>query len=64
MQAVNVSTTIRVSDATRQRVAELAAATGRRMQTIVDEAVTAYARTLFWESFEASYAQIADDPER
>lgn len=57
-----MSTTIRVSEHTRRRVAELAAATGRQMQTIVDEAVADYERTMFWESFEAGYAKIADDP--
>lgn len=59
-----MSTTVRVSDGTRARVAELAASTGRQMQAIVDEAVDAYARTLFWESFEAGYTEVADDPER
>ncbi len=59
-----MSTTIRVSEATRQRVADIAAATGRQMQAVVDDAVAAYERLVFWESFEAGYAALADDPER
>ncbi len=57
-----MSTTIRVSDQTRQRVAALASATGRQMQSIVDEAVTEYERMLFWKAFEAGYEAIADSP--
>jgi predicted transcriptional regulator len=58
-----MSTTIRVSDQTRQRVAALASATGRQMQSIVDDAVTEYERTLFWAAFEAGYERIADSPD-
>ncbi len=59
-----MSTTIRVSDETRRRVAALATATGRQMQAVVDEAVLAYERSLFWESFESGWAELAADPER
>ena len=59
-----MSTTIRVSDATRQRIAALAAATGRQMQAVVDDAVAAYERTVFWDAFQAGYADLADHPER
>ena len=39
------------------------ASNGRRhmqMQAVVDEALIAYERGLFWESFEAGYARLAD----
>jgi hypothetical protein len=58
-----MSTTIRVSETTRRQIAELAAASGRQMQAIVDEAVLEYARSRFWESFEGGYQRLADDPD-
>ncbi|WP_231861352.1 MULTISPECIES: hypothetical protein [Frankia] len=57
-----MSTTVRVSDRTRQRVAAMAASTGQQMQTIIDSAVEAYERELFWRGFEQGYDQLADDP--
>ena len=56
-----MSTTIRVSEQTRRRAAALAESTGMQMQAVVDEALIAYERALFWESFEAAYARLADD---
>ncbi|MDQ3505876.1 MAG: hypothetical protein M3446_09290 [Actinomycetota bacterium] len=56
-----MSTTIRVSEATRQRAADLAASSGRQMQAIVEEALAAYERALFWESFESGYRRLAGD---
>lgn len=56
-----MSTTIRVSEATRQRAADLAASSGRQMQVIVEEALVAYERAQFWESFASGYRRIADD---
>ncbi len=31
-----------------------------QLQAVVDEALVAYERALFWESFEAAYARLAD----
>lgn len=59
-----MSTTIRVSEDTRKRVAALAAATGQQMQVVVDEAVSAYERSVFWRRFESGYDELADDPQR
>lgn len=56
-----MSTTIRVSEATRRRAADLAANSGRQMQAIVEEALIAYERALFWESFESGYRRLAED---
>ncbi|MCL9759508.1 hypothetical protein [Frankia sp. AiPa1] len=50
-----------MSDRTRQRVAAMAATTGQQMQTILDEAVAAYERELFWRGFEAGCKRLADD---
>lgn len=53
---------MRVSDETHARLVALAAATGRRMQTVVDDAVAAYETNEFWRSFADGYNRLADDP--
>ena len=58
-----VSTTIRVSQTTRDRFARLAAATGRPMTELVDQAVDALERRLFFERLSARYDQLRDDSE-
>jgi predicted transcriptional regulator len=57
-----MSTTIRVSEATRDRFARLAAATGRPMTELVDQAVDALERRLFFERLSARYQELRDDP--
>jgi len=57
-----MSTTVRVSERTRQRVAALAAATGRRMQQVVDDAIVAYERELFWRQLVSGYEGLAENP--
>lgn len=59
-----MSTTIRVTEETRRRASELAARTGRQMQVVVAEALVAYERSLFWESFDDGYRRLAEDPEK
>jgi len=59
-----MSTTIRVSEATRQRVADLAASSGRQMQSVVEDALVAYERAMFWESFEGGYGRLAEDADQ
>jgi predicted transcriptional regulator len=44
-----VTTSLRVSEATRARVAALAAASGQSIGEVVDEALDAYERARFWE---------------
>lgn len=56
-----VSTTIRVSEATRDRFARLATATGRPMTQLLDEAADALERRLFFEQFSARYDELRDD---
>jgi predicted transcriptional regulator len=56
-----MSTTVRVSQETHERLVSLAGATGRRIQTIVDEAVAAYEADTFWNAFDAGWNRLADD---
>ena len=59
-----MTTTVRVSDETHVRLAALSAATGRRMQAIIDDAIAAYDANQFWQAFTDGYDEIADDPQR
>jgi predicted transcriptional regulator len=58
---MTATTTLRVSEQTHRRVAELARTTGRQMQSIVEEAVSRYERALYWELFESGYERVAED---
>jgi len=59
-----MSTTVRINDATHERLVALAGSTGRAMQTIVEEALAAYEANAFWDSFDAGYDRLANDPEQ
>lgn len=52
---------MRVSEGTHARLAALAAATGRHMHSIVDDAVAAYEASEFWEMFATGYDRLAED---
>ncbi len=56
-----MSTTMRVSEATRQRFARLADSTGRPMTQLVDEAVDALERRLFFDLLSARYDELRSD---
>lgn len=56
-----MSTTLRVSEATRDRFAELAGATGRPMSQLLDEAADALERRLFFERLTAGYETLRAD---
>lgn len=56
-----MTTTVRISDQTHQRLVTLAATSGRRMQAILDDAVASYEANAFWDSFDAGYERLADD---
>ena len=58
---MTVSTTIRVSEETRSRFAELAKATGRPMTELLDEAADALERRVFFDRFAARYAELRHD---
>lgn len=56
-----MSTTIRVSERTRERFAKLADATGRPMTQLVDEAVDALERRVFFEQLSVGYDALRSD---
>ena len=58
-----MSTTIRVSERTRDRLAELAKATGRPMTELLDEAADALERRVFFDRLNAGYAELRDKPD-
>jgi predicted transcriptional regulator len=58
-----VSTTIRVSDASRARLAALAAEAGQPMTVTLDEALDALERKRFFAEVNARYKELRDDPE-
>lgn len=57
-----MSTTIRVSEQTRDRFAKLADATGRPMTQLLDEAADALERRVFFDQFSARYDELRADP--
>jgi predicted transcriptional regulator len=57
-----MSTTLRVSEPTRDRFAELARATGRPMSQLLDEAADALERRVFFDRLNAGYQALRDDP--
>jgi len=56
-----MSTTIRVSEETRDRLALLAKSTGRPMTKVLDDAVDALERRIFFDRFNQRYQQLRDD---
>jgi predicted transcriptional regulator len=56
-----VSTTIRVSEQTRDRFARLADLTGRPMTQLLDEAADALERRVFFDQFAARYEELRAD---
>ena len=57
-----MSTTMRVSERTRDRFARLADATGRSMSQLVDEAADALERRVFFDQLSARYEALHADP--
>jgi predicted transcriptional regulator len=56
-----MSTTIRVPDRTRDRLAALANATGRTMTAVVDDALDALERRVFFEALNTRYGELRED---
>ena len=56
-----MSTTIRVSEQTRDRFAKLADETGRPMTQLLDEAADALERRVFFDQFSTRYRQLRTD---
>jgi predicted transcriptional regulator len=57
-----MSTTIRISEQTRNRFAELARATGRPMTELLEEAADALERRFFFDQLTTRYAELRRDP--
>ena len=56
-----MSTTIRVSEETRHRLSVLAKSTGRPMTKVLDDAVDALERRIFFDRLNRRYQQLRDD---
>ena len=56
-----MSTTIRVSEPTRDRFARIARATGRPMSQLLDEAADALERRVFFDQLSAGYEALRAD---
>jgi hypothetical protein len=57
-----MSTTIRVSEQTRDRFAKLADVTGRPMTQLLEEAADALERRVFFDQFSGRYDELRADP--
>ena len=55
--------TVRISEASHQILKELAEKTGQSMMDVLDKALDAYRRKLFFEQLNAGYAALRADPE-
>jgi len=56
-----MSTTIRVNESTRARFSQLSATTGRPMTELLDEAVDALERRLFFDQLTSGYDDLRAD---
>ena len=54
---------IRISEASHQILNELAEQTGQTMMEVLDKALDAYRRKLFFDQLNAGYAELRADPE-
>src|SRR6266571_4528074 len=55
--------TVRISEASHQILKALAKQTGQSMMDVLDKALDAYRRKLFFEQLNAGYAELRADPE-
>lgn len=58
-----MSTTIRVSEETRDRLASLASTTGQPMTRVVEDAVDALERRIFFDALNRRYQELRDEPD-
>ena len=56
-----MSTTIRVSEKTRDRFAKLATATGKPMTLLLEDAADVLERQVFFAEFSKRYSQLRED---
>jgi predicted DNA-binding protein len=57
-----MSTTIRVSERTRDRLARISELTGRPMTQVLDDATEALERRMFFDELAAGFERMRDDP--
>jgi predicted transcriptional regulator len=55
--------TVRISEASHRLLKELADQTGQTMTDVLDQALDAYRRKVFFERLNAGYAELRADPE-
>jgi hypothetical protein len=55
--------TVRISEVSHQLLKELAEQTGQTMMDVLDKALDAYRRKVFFEQLNAGYAELRADPE-
>jgi hypothetical protein len=55
--------TVRISEASHQLLTQLAKQTGQTTMDVLDKALDAYRRKLFFEQLNAGYAELRADPE-
>jgi predicted transcriptional regulator len=56
-----MSSIVRVSDGTKARIVAIAAATGRPMTEVVEDAVEALERKVFFQRLNRRFAELRDD---
>jgi predicted transcriptional regulator len=54
--------TVRISESSHRSLKELAAETGQTMVEVLDQALDAYRRKLFFDRLNAGYAELRADP--
>ena len=54
---------VQISEASHQALKQLAAQTGQSMIDVLDKALDAYRRKLFFEKLNAGYAELQADPQ-
>jgi hypothetical protein len=54
--------TVRISEASHQILKDLAEQTGQTMMEVLNKALDAYRRKLFFEQMNAGYAELRSDP--
>src|SRR5947208_16080020 len=57
------TTTVRISEATHRMLRELAERTGQTMTEVLDQALDAYRRKVFFDELNAGYAALRADPD-
>lgn len=58
-----LSTTVRISEASRKALGELAAREGQPMQTVLEKAIELYRRQRFLEEVNTAFEKLRQDPE-